>query len=58
MKTLFSNLTAVTMDDRRRTLRHAWVTVEEGKISAVSTQKPEGTFDRVIDGAGKVLMPP
>ena len=57
MKTLFSDITVVTMDDRRRTLHHAYVTVEGGKIAAVSAEKPEGTFDRVIDGAGKVLMP-
>ena len=31
--------------------------VEGTKIASVGTEPPEGTFDRVVDGAGKVLLP-
>ncbi|MCD7757460.1 MAG: amidohydrolase [Clostridiales bacterium] len=57
MNTLFKNVTVVTMNDNREVLKNAYVATRGDKIAAVSTEKPEGTFDRVIDGAGKVLMP-
>lgn len=55
--TLFQNVTAILMDDARTVLKNAWVAVENGVITAVSTQKPEGAFDRIIDGHGGILMP-
>lgn len=57
MKILFSDVTAVTMDEERRVLPHAFVSVEGHTIKAVSGTRPEGSFDRVIEGAGRVLMP-
>ena len=57
MNTLFSNVTAVTMDAQRRVLSHAYVSVAGHTIQAVSSTRPEGRFDREIDGTGKVLMP-
>jgi 5-methylthioadenosine/S-adenosylhomocysteine deaminase len=57
MNTLFSNVTVVSMDEQRRILRNAFVSVEGHSIQAVSETRPEGSFDREIDGTGKVLMP-
>lgn len=57
MAILFSDVTAVTMDRERRILPHAFVSVEGRKIQSVSQTLPEGSFERVIDGRGKVLMP-
>ena len=57
MNTLFQHVTVVTMDDAQPILKDAFVAVEGSKITAVSTQAPEGRFDRVIDGTGRVLMP-
>lgn len=57
MRTLFSDVTAVTMDPERRVLPHAWVSVEGDKILSVDRERPEGSFDREISGEGKVLMP-
>ena len=57
MSVLFEHVTAVTMDKERRILKDAYVAVEGTKIASVGTQRPQGAFDRVIDGAGKVLMP-
>ena len=57
MSILFSNVTAVLMDDARTVLKNAYVAVEGTKILSVGTERPEGAFERVIDGTGKVLMP-
>jgi 5-methylthioadenosine/S-adenosylhomocysteine deaminase len=57
MNTLFENVTVVTMDCDKTLLKNAFVAVEGDKIASVSTTKPEGTFQRVVDGTGKVLMP-
>lgn len=54
---LFQNVTALLMDNARTVLRNACVTVADGIITTVSPQRPEGTFDRVIDGHGGILMP-
>ncbi len=54
---LFSNVTAVTMDDARPVLNHAFVTVSGDAITYVGETRPAGAFHREIDGAGKVLMP-
>ena len=58
MSVLLEHVTAVTMDEERRILKDAYVAVEGTKIASVGTQRPQGAFDRVIDGAGKVLMKP
>ena len=57
MAILFQNVTAVLMDDAGTVLKGAFVAVEGDKILSVGAQRPEGAFDEVVDGAGKVLMP-
>lgn len=57
MSILFQNVTAVLMDSAHTVLKDAFVAVDGGKITAVSTVKPEGRFDRTIDGHGGILMP-
>jgi len=57
MSTLFQNVTAVLMDDARTVLSNAYVAVKGTDISYVGTEKPEGTFDEVMDCTGKVMMP-
>ncbi|USF27151.1 Atrazine chlorohydrolase [Firmicutes bacterium ASF500] len=57
MKTLFTNVTAVTMDPASPVLKDAFVVVEGMKIASVGTQRPAGDFDRVVDCTGKVMMP-
>ena len=57
MSILFTNVTAVTMNDAAPLLKNGFVSVEGTNITYVGTQRPEGTFEQVIDGTGKVLMP-
>lgn len=57
MSILFSNVTAVTMDPAQPLLEHAYVRVDGTKITQVGLRRPEGEFDRVIDGTGKVMLP-
>lgn len=57
MPILFQNVTAVLMDEARTVLKNAYVSVDGGKITSVGTDKPQGAFDRVIDGHGGILMP-
>ena len=57
MTTLFKNVTAVLMDGADTVLPGAYVAVEGGRISSVGAVRPQGPFDREIDGAGCVLMP-
>ena len=57
MAILFEHVTAVTMDEARRIWKDAFVAVEGTTITSVGDRRPEGTFDRIIDGTGKVLMP-
>lgn len=54
---LFQNVTAVLMDSARTVLQNAYVATENGIISYVGTTKPDGTFERIIDGKGGILMP-
>lgn len=57
MNTLFSNVTAVLMDEGRTVLPNAYVQVEDGRIVYVGQERPAG-FDGVqINGRGRVLMP-
>lgn len=57
MSILFQNITVVTMDPLQPVLHNAFVATEGKKISYVGTTRPEGMFERTIEGAGKVLMP-
>lgn len=57
MSILFTNVTAVTMDREQPVRKDAFVSVDGTKIVSVGTERPAGEFDRVIDCAGKVLMP-
>ena len=57
MKTLISNVRAVLMDGTGTVLSDAFVAVEGDKITSVGQERPQGTFDREIDGQGNVLMP-
>ena len=57
MSILIHNCTAVLMDQAGTVLPGAYVTVEGDKIGWVGTQRPQGSFDREIDGKGNVLMP-
>ncbi len=57
MKTLFSNVTAVLMDELGTVLQNAFVAVDGTAITHVGTERPQGTFDREVDGTGKILMP-
>ncbi len=57
MKTLFTNVTALLMDEGFTTLRNGYVAVDGTDISYVGTARPQGAFDQTIDCAGKVMMP-
>ncbi len=57
MDILFSNVTAVLMDDADTVLKDAFVLVSQGKIARVCASRPEGFSGREIEGRGKVLMP-
>ncbi len=57
MTTLFTNVTALLMDEGFTTLRNSYVAVEGTTISYVGSDRPAGNFDETIDCAGKVMMP-
>lgn len=57
MSTLFSNVTALLMDDARTVLPNAYVLVEGGTIVSVSQTRPQGFDGKQVNGGGKVLMP-
>ena len=57
MDILFSNITCVTMDAEMHVYPNAFVGVTGGKISHVGKAAPEEQPDKIIDGAGMVLMP-
>ena len=57
MRILFQNVTAVTMDPARPVRKDVYVAVEGTKIASVDSRRPEREFERVIDCAGKVMMP-
>lgn len=57
MDTLFSNISAVTMDEGMRVLTDAFVGVENGKVSYLDTRPPKTQPKQIIDGTGMVLMP-
>ncbi len=57
MSVLFQHVTVLTMDPAQPLLKDAYVAVEGTAIASVGTTRPQGEFDRVVDGAGQVLMP-
>ena len=57
MKTLFENITVITMDDNIGVVNNGFVSTDGKLINYVGTSRPSGNFDRVIDGENKVLMP-
>ena len=57
MSALFTNVTALLMDDGFTTLRNGFVAVEGSNISYVGPDRPQGSFDETIDCTGKVMMP-
>lgn len=56
---VITNVTAVTMDPRLGDLQQATVTVDDGVITAVSTDVPvpHPPGARVIDGSGLLALP-
>lgn len=52
---LFKDITVLT--EEGATISHAYVAVDGSRITHVQLDQPEGTFDRVYDGRGKLLMP-
>ena len=49
MKTLFTNVTALLMDEGFTTLRDGFVAVGGTDISYVGPARPQGSFDETID---------
>ncbi len=57
MSTLFTNVTALTMDPDCPLLEGAFVKTEGERITFAGCPRPEGEADRVIDCTGKVMIP-
>jgi 5-methylthioadenosine/S-adenosylhomocysteine deaminase len=57
LDTLFSRVTAVTMDERDTVLNDAYVGVRDGKIAYVGTEPPEEPAKQTISGPRRVLTP-
>ena len=57
MSILFTNVTVLTMDGSRVPLQNAFVAVDGDTIRYVGTTRPEGAFDRVVEGTDKVMIP-
>ena len=57
MSVLFTNVTAVLMDEAGTILKNGYVQAEGASIAYVGTDRPQGDFDRVVDCSGKVMMP-
>ena len=57
MSILFTNVTAVTMNDAAPLLKSGFVAVEGTDITYVGAERPAGEFAREIDCTGKVMLP-
>lgn len=57
MKTLFENITIITMDDDAGVIKNGFVLTDGKLIKYVGKTRPECDFDRVIDGENKALLP-
>ena len=55
MRILFSDIT--TLDERGASREHQYVLIDGTKIASIGDTMPAGTFDRVIPGKDKILMP-
>lgn len=57
MNILFKNIDILTMDNTVGVIKQGYATVKNDKITYVGDFEPNGDFDEIIDGKGKVLMP-
>lgn len=58
MNILFKDVTLIaTMDKENKEIENGYVSIENGIITYVGNKEPEGKFDRIIDGRGKLLLP-
>ena len=57
MSILIKNVTAVTITDECPVIENAFISIDENRISYIGTEKPEGKYEREIDGKGLVAMP-
>ena len=57
MDTLFSHVTAVTMDEAMHVFYDCFVGVTDGKISWISKTAPDEKPKQIVSGEGLVLMP-
>lgn len=58
MRTLIANARRlVTMDDPGRELDDGYLLIDDKIISAISSQRPSGDFDQIIDASGCIVVP-
>lgn len=61
MSTIITNVTVVTMNEKREVIKHGFAAFEAGKITAVGPMEEvagkEKDFPHLIDGKGGILMP-
>jgi len=58
MRILFDDVTMIgTMNEKMDEIENGYVIVEDNIINYVGKEKPQGKFDRVIDGRGKLMLP-
>ena len=58
MKTLIDGArTLVSMNDEAQELSDAYLVIEDKIITAISSERPAGDFDKVIDASGCVVVP-
>ena len=57
MDILFSHVSIVTMDERMSVWVDAFLGVTDGRIAYIGKNAPEEKPERILDGAGMVLMP-
>ena len=59
MKTLFTNTTVLSLTEAGEwnVIKNAYLAVDDDRIGYIGTERPEGTFDRVLDYTNKLLMP-
>ena len=57
MDILFSHVSIVTMDERMSVWVDAFLGVTDGRIAYIGKTAPEEKPERILDGAGMVLMP-
>ncbi len=57
MKYLFKNISHLATFGEFGELEDACLAVEDERITYVGSKEPEGSFDRVIDCSGKIMLP-